>query len=117
MIHWEFVPNRRAIDADLYSQQLERFHEILRQRYPELVNRNIVILQQDNVRPHTARTTMTKIKELGRIELLTHAAYSSDLAPSDYHRFRSRTHFLRGRNVENVYAVEVSLGEFFASET
>ena len=23
VIHWEFVPNGRAVDADLYSQQLE----------------------------------------------------------------------------------------------
>ena len=38
VIHWEFVPNERAVDADLYSQQLERFHEILRRRYPQLVN-------------------------------------------------------------------------------
>ena len=40
VIHWEFVPNGRAVDADLYSQQLERVHEILRQRYPALFNRN-----------------------------------------------------------------------------
>ena len=41
-------------------------HEILRRRCPALVNRNRVFLQQDNGRPHTARTTVTKIQELGR---------------------------------------------------
>ena len=50
VIHWEFVPNGRAVDADLYSQQLERVHKILRRRYPALVNRNRVLLQQDNAR-------------------------------------------------------------------
>ena len=30
VIHWEFVPNGRAVDADLYPQQLEQVHEILR---------------------------------------------------------------------------------------
>ena len=39
-IHWEFVSNGRAVDADLNSQQLERVHEILRRKYSTLVNRN-----------------------------------------------------------------------------
>ena len=60
--HWEFVPNGHAVDADLYSQQLERVHRILRRRYPALINRNRVLLQQDNARPHTARTIMAKFR-------------------------------------------------------
>ena len=83
VVHWEFVPNGHAVDAELYSQQLERVHEILRRRCPALVNRIWVLLQQDNARPHTARTTMTKIEELGGIDLPQHPAYSHDLAPSD----------------------------------
>ena len=89
MIHCEFVPNGRAVDEDLYSQQLERVHVILRRRYPALINRYRVLLQQDKVRLQTVRTIVTKIQELGRIELLSHPAYSPDLAPSDYHLFRS----------------------------
>ena len=55
VIHWEFVTKERAVDADLYSQQLERVHELLRWRYPALVNGNRVLLQQNNARPHTPR--------------------------------------------------------------
>ena len=62
VIHLEFVPNGRAVDADLYSQQLERVHEILRRRYSALVNRKRVLLQQDNERPHTAGRTMRKFR-------------------------------------------------------
>ena len=58
---------RSAVDADIYSQQLER----------TLVNRNRVLLQQGNSRPHTARTTMTEIHELEGNELLPHSAYRS----------------------------------------
>ena len=65
VIHWEFVPNGRAVDADLHSQQLERVHEILRRRYPALVHRKSVILQQDNGRLHTALTTMTEKQGIG----------------------------------------------------
>ena len=71
VIHWEFVPIGRTVDADLYSQQLERVHEILRPRYPALVNGNRVLLQQDKARPNTALITTTRIQELGGIELLT----------------------------------------------
>ena len=56
VIHSKFVPNGRAIDAGFYHQQLERIREILKLRYSALVNRNRVLLQQDNARPHTART-------------------------------------------------------------
>ena len=64
VIHFYFVPNGRTLDADVYSQVLERVHELFRQRYPALINRNRVLLQQDNVRPHTTRTSI-KNSEIG----------------------------------------------------
>ena len=54
---------------------------------------------------------------MGEIELLSNAAYSPDLLPSDYHLFLSMAHFLRGINFENFEAVEVGLTEFFESKT
>jgi histone-lysine N-methyltransferase SETMAR len=45
-----------------------------------------VLLQHDTARPHTARATAKKIKDL-RLECIPHTAYSPDLAPSDYHVF------------------------------
>ena len=56
-----------AVNVDFYSQQLEQVHKILRWRYSALVNRYRVLLQEDYARPYTARTTMTKIQELGGI--------------------------------------------------
>ena len=116
MIHWEFIPKGRAVDADIYCQQLERVHEILRHTYPAFVNRNRVLLQQDNVRPHTAQTEtiMGKIQALGVIELLPHPTCSPDLVPSNFRLIRSTAHFLRGRNFDNIEAVEMGLVEFFA---
>ena len=76
-----------------------------------LVNRNRVLLRQDNARPHTARTTMTKIQELGGIGLLPRPAYSPDLA--DYHLFR----FIAISCVEKIsktLRLEVCVSEFFA---
>ena len=107
-------PKRREVDADLYFQQLERVHEILRPRYPASVNLNRVLLQQNNAKPQTARSTLTNIQELGGMELLPHPAYSPDLESSNYHLFQPMAHFLCGRNFENIEAVEVGLTEFFA---
>ena len=111
-------PNGRAVDADLYSQQLDRVYEILRRIYPAFFNRDRILLQQNIARtPHTTGTIKTKMQELGWFELLPHPAYNPDLAPSDYHLFQSMIHSLRGRNFESIEAVEVSHTEFFAPKT
>ena len=102
VIHWEFVKKGRAVDVDLYSQQLQRVHDILRWRYPALVNRNRVLLQQENARSHAARTTITTIQELGGIELIPHPANIPDLTPSDYHLFRSMVRSSRGINFKTM---------------
>lgn len=115
VIHFEVVPNNRSIDSELYSAQLDRMHTALAQKYPALVNRKRVLLQQDNAAPHTSKRTKEKLQELDSIELLPHPAYSPDLAPSDFHLFRSMAHFLRGRKFSNIDQVETACQEFFDS--
>jgi hypothetical protein len=83
------VPDGRTINAEVYSQQLEKMCTVLLEKYPALVNRKRVLLQQDNARPHTAKKTLQKIEELEDIELLPHPASSPDLEPSNYYLFRS----------------------------
>ena len=101
MIHWEFVPNGVQLMQIFILNNWNKFMNFER-KYPEFVNRNRVLLQQDNARPHTARTTMIKIQKLGGIELLPHPAYSPDLVSSDYHMFRSMAHFMHGRNLKKL---------------
>jgi hypothetical protein len=75
-----------------------------------------MLLQQDNARPHTAKKTLKKIKELEDTELLPHPAVSPYLASSDYYLFRSMAQFLRGKKFQSVADVEVVVEEFFASK-
>lgn len=53
----------------------------------------------------TVNVANRKLEEPDRIEMLPQSAYSSDIAPLDYHLFRSMVHFLRdggGRGGEQV---------------
>jgi len=52
-----------------------------------------VLLHQDNASAYTSAVAMAAIRECG-IELLSQPPYSPDLAPSDYHVFRSLKDFL-----------------------
>ena len=117
VLHFELVPDGHAVDADLYTQQLDRVYAVLRDRYPALINRKHVLLQQDNAPAHRAKLTQQKIQELEGIELLPHPAYSPDLAPSDYYLFRAIAHFLRGRRFKDREEVEIGCRESFASKS
>lgn len=88
IVHYELLPPGKTIDSDLYCQQLMRLKEALEKNRPELVNRKGVVFHHDNARPHSSITTQQKLRELGW-DVLMHPPYSPDLAPSDFHLFRS----------------------------
>jgi histone-lysine N-methyltransferase SETMAR len=50
-----------------------------------------VVLLHDNARPHVANRTAVQW------EIMEHAPYSPDLAPSDYHMFGPLKKFLAGQ--------------------
>lgn len=116
VIHFELIPNSRTLDADLYCAQLDRMYAKMQQKYPSLVNRKRVLLQQDNAKPHTAKKTLEKIEKMESIQILPHPAYSPDLAPSDYYLFRAMAHFLKGRTFNDLEEVEIGCQEFFVSK-
>ena len=81
-----------------------------------MVNRKGVILLHDNAKPHTSKKTRQKIKDLG-YEVLSHPAFSPDIAPSDYHLFRSLQMYLRGKTFKDIDAIKSGLSSFFASKS
>ena len=88
----------------------------MQQRYPQLINRKRVLLQQDNARPHTAKKATVKIDELAGFELIPHPAYSPDLLQSDYHLFRSMAHYLVGKSFKNDDDLKSGCQHFFDSK-
>ncbi|KAJ4435657.1 hypothetical protein ANN_18273 [Periplaneta americana] len=72
-----------------------------------------VLLQHDNACLHSANMTKAAIQELG-CEVIPHPSYSFDLAPSDFHLFRSLPNSLQGNSYDNEEDVlQTWLDDFF----
>ena len=115
IIHYELLQPARTIDSTLYCQQLMRLKQAIEKKRPELISRKGVVFHQDNARPHTSLMTRQKLGELGW-EVLMHPPYSPDLAPSDYHLFRSMQNSLNGVKLASREACENYLSQFFAEK-
>ncbi len=59
--------------------------------------------------------SQSKIEELDW-KVLPHAPYSPDLAPTDYHLFRSMQHKLRDEQFKNVEEVKKWVEDYFGSQ-
>ena len=60
--------------------------------------------------------TRQKLQALG-VEVLPHPPYSPDLAPTDYHLFRSLQNHLAGQRFHDREAFEKGIDEFIASKS
>ncbi|GFV21722.1 mariner Mos1 transposase [Trichonephila clavipes] len=69
----------------------------------------------DNAPSHRAKPTKDIVKALGW-EPLAHAAYSPDLAPSDYHLFASLGHALAEQHFTSYENVKSWLDDWLASK-
>ena len=103
---WELIPEGRAVDCNMYDEQLERLYEVLGIRYLDLINRKRVFLRHDNAPAHNSNMVKPKLEKLDGIELLPHPAHSPDLGSSDYHIFRSMCHFLIDKKCNSVTDVQ-----------
>ena len=88
VVYFGLLPNNRTINLDVYCQQLVKLEEAIKEKRPELANRKGIVFHHDDARLHTSLATRTKLLEFGW-EVMSHPPYSPDLAPSDYHLFRS----------------------------
>lgn len=116
ILYFELLPTGQTINAEVYSDQLQILSDAIKEKRPALANRKGVILLHDNARPHTAKMTRQKIKELGW-EVLPHPPYSPDIAPSDYHLFRALQNHLDGKRYCDYDDVKKDIEDFFQSKS
>ena len=83
-----------------------RLSRALKDEWPQYNDRHDkVILQHDNARPHVVKPIKTYLETL-KWEVLPHPPYSPDIAPSDYHLFRSMTHGLADQHFRSYEEVK-----------
>ena len=108
--HWEIFPVGCTVTADLHCQQLNRvaakFHG----------NQDRIYFLHDNARPYIAKSMREKLLKLGWITL-PHPPYSTDLAPTNYHLFRSLSNYLGAKKLDDEYDLKVNLANFFAQKS
>lgn len=94
VVYYELLHPNETITGARYRTQLMRLKKALAQKRPEWKERHDkIILQHDNARPHVAVPVKNYLEGVNW-DILPHPPYSPDIAPSDYHLFRSMTHGL-----------------------
>jgi len=115
IVYYELLPNNETIDSDKYCSQLDKLKVEITKKCPELINRKGVVFHHDNARPHTSLQTRQKLLALGW-DVLPHPPYSPDIAPSDYHLFRSLQNSINGSNFASLELLKNYLDSFFAEK-
>ena len=80
----------------------------------ELVNRKCITFHQE-ARRHASLLTRQKLLQLGW-EVLIHPPYSPDIAPSDFHLFRSLQNSLNGKSFSSLEDCKRHLEQFLAQK-
>ena len=111
IIHFELLEKNQTVDA---VQQMERVKMAIQEKRPNRLHRVLLLL--DNARPHIAKRTKEAIEGYGW-EVLPHPPYSPDLAPTDFHPFRSLSNAMRGVSFNNDAELKTCLDGFFGSKT
>ena len=101
VLYYELFPENQTVNSNKYCSQLDQLKAALNKKRPVLVNRKHIIFHQDNSRLHVSLMTRQKLLQLAW-EVLIHPPYSPDIAPLDFHLFRSLQNSLNGKNFNSL---------------
>ena len=93
----DFLPKRSIITGVYYANLLDQLRTAIREKHRGKLSKGI-LMQQDNARGHTCKVAMYAVEWNG-YELITHPAYSPDLAPSDFFLFQNLRKDIRDEEV------------------
>ncbi|KAG5312954.1 MOS1T transposase, partial [Pseudoatta argentina] len=99
-----------------YRLQLMRLSRALKEKRPLYAQRHDkAILLHDNARPHVTKPVKTYLETL-KWEILPHPPYSPDIAPSNFHLFRSMAHGLADRRFHSYEEAQKWIDSWIASK-
>ena len=91
LLYYELLKPGETVNAGRYRQQLINLNHALIEKRPEWARRHgRIILLHDNASSHTPPNLRKKPSKRSNGRSYPHPPYSPDLAPSDYHLFRSK---------------------------
>ena len=95
LVYYELLQPNETITAERYQQKLMQSNRALMKfKRPQNAKRHDkVIFQHDNAPSHVAKVVKETLEALNW-DVPPHPPYSRDIAPSDYHLFRSMAHGL-----------------------
>ena len=116
VILYELLKPGETVTAKRYHQQLIKLNRAIREKRPEYAKRqHKLIFLYDNAPSHTSVLVRNYLEALNW-EVLPHAPYSPDLAPSDYHLFASMGHALNDQHFNSYEDIQKWLDEWFVSK-
>ena len=96
VLYYELLKVGETINGKRYRRQLIHLKRGIAEKRPEYATRHeAIIFHHDNARPHVAIPVKYYLENSGW-DVLPHQPYRPDLAPSDYHLFRSMQDALTG---------------------
>ncbi|KYB24575.1 Mariner Mos1 transposase-like Protein [Tribolium castaneum] len=107
----DYLEKGKTINGPYYASLLDQLKQKIQEKRPGLVKKKI-LFHQDNAPCHKSVIAMEKINELG-FELVPHAPYSPDLAPSDFNLFPNLKKFHAGKKYGSDSEVIVATNAYF----
>ena len=109
------MPRGNTVTSAMYAGLLKNhLHPAIKSKRRGRLS-TCVLLQHDNARPHTARSTVATIQDLF-FKCFPHPPYSPDLAPSDFHVFGPLKEVRRGKSFRSDEEVQQAVHEWLCSQ-
>jgi hypothetical protein len=90
VVHYEFIPEGKPVNTEMYTDILRRLREAVRRKRPEKWRTNCLLLLHDNAPAH--RSVLVKdVLAKNIVTTLQHPSYSHGLAPVEFYLFSANT--------------------------
>ncbi|UYV66870.1 hypothetical protein LAZ67_4003188 [Cordylochernes scorpioides] len=99
LIHKEFVPQGKTVNAEFYKEVLRRLHKAVKQKRQDLAQR--WRLHHDNAPAHTAFFVTSYLTRIG-VEVLPQPPYSPDMIPPDFFLVPKVKRCLKGHRFDDI---------------